>query len=339
MSYVNESTASLSDFVSKLDTFLTGTPGWTQDQLDTGTGKWAIHNTGGSNSSYISARWDTGAPNYLGIYQALGYTGGQDPGNHPSDSGNGILSFTDATIGTGRHATITNSPVQYWAFEDDYYCHVVVEAATGQFTHFGFGALDKIGDWTGGEYCYGFRQQIGYATTVAVLVGSSVLMDGLTKGGGGGTQPASMNPFAATFHAEGLPNEAGASKWAVCMGDEASGSLGTDRATNARIHVTGGFRGGPIARSLGRYSADTLKGLVPMYPIGMFYWDRTTGDAYYLGSQPAVRGCSVQHFTGGDEITMGSDTWVVFPTYVKWSSGIYTNTSTYQGIAYKKVTT
>jgi hypothetical protein len=46
MSYINESTSSMADLVSKLNTFLSGTPGWTSDQHDAANGKWAMSKTG-----------------------------------------------------------------------------------------------------------------------------------------------------------------------------------------------------------------------------------------------------------------------------------------------------
>jgi len=337
MSYINEQVTSLQDFVTKLNTFLTGTPGWTQDQLDTGAGKWAIHKTGTGMNLYISFRWDTSSPNHLGIYQALGYTGGNDPGNHPNDSGNGAISGTDATIDNARNAKIGNSPVQYWCFEDDHYAHVVVETAENYFCHFGFGFLDKLGDWTGGEYCYGFKFYDLNGTNVGIRGSNSILLDGLTRDSDPSGQ-VDRELFCGTVHAESLPNQAGAGKWAVHMGDQSSSDLGTDRATNARIHFCGGFRGGPIARGFGRFGDNSEKALVTAYPLGSFYWDRTDNSARFMGWVKDTRGVNIQHFVGGDEVTVGSDTWVLFPSYFK-QTGLATGTSAWQGIAYKKVTT
>lgn len=339
MSYINETVSSLSDLVTKLNTFLTGTPGWTQDQLDTGNGKWAIHKAGTGYNIYVSFRWDTSTPNHLGIYQALGFSGtGTDPGNHTDDSGNGAISGTDSVLDDQRNVQLTNAPIQYWAFEDDHYCHVVVEVTEGYYRHFGFGQIDKLGDWTGGEYTYGYKFHTGVSIYVATYGAHSLILDGLCKDNDPSGQ-VDRELFCATFHAEGLPNEGGSSKWAVCMGAQGSSDLGTDRASNARIHVTGGLRGGPIARDFGRFSGSSIKGLIPMYPLGMFYWDRTTDDAYFLGFVKDVRGVNMKDFVGGDEVTVGSDTWMFFPSYFKWESGALTNTSAYQGIAYKKVTT
>lgn len=336
MSYINEDVTSLQDFVTKLNTFLTGTPGWTQDQFDTGAGKWALNKNGSGYDIYVSFRWDTSSKNHLGIYQALGYTGGNDPGAHPDDSGSGAVSGTDSVIDDERNAPITDTPVQYWCFEDDHYAHVVVETTAGKYVHFGFGQFDKTGDWTGGEYAYGFKF-FSNSTNVGIRGSNSFLLDGLCKD----ADPAGQNDrelFCATVHAEGLPNEDGASKWAVQMGDQGSGDLGQDTATEARIHFCGGFRGGPVARTFGRFNANSAKALIPAYPLAIFYWDRTDDSGRFMGFVKDIRGVNMEYFVGGDEVTVGSDTWVVFPSYFKQTNGA-SGTTGWQGIAYKKVTT
>lgn len=337
MGYINESLSSLQDFVTKLDAFMVG-EGWTQDQLDTGAGKWAIHRSAGGFSLYLSARWDTSTPGNLGLYQALGYSGGSDPGNHTDDSGNGIVTGTNATLATGRHAAITNSPLQYWAFADDYYVHVVVETATDTFLHLGIGALDKRGDWTGGEYCYGHRFVTGIATTPALRPGSTTLLDGLAADGSG-SEPANMDPYCGTVHVEGFAGAATNQKWGVCMGGSGNlASFGTDRAAVQRAIIGGGFRGGPVAAQFGRFSASSVKGLQNLYPLAIFKQHDSDGSVLFLGTMKDVRGVSIEFWTPRDEVLIGSDTWVLFPTYKKYpGSGAVTSTSGYQGIAYKKI--
>lgn len=340
MSYINETVSSLQDFVTKLDAFLTGTPGWTQDHLDTGAGKWAIHKTGTGISLYISFRWDTASPNVLAIYQALGFIStGTNPGNHTDDSGNGAVSSSDTTLNGQRRMPITNTPVQYWAFEDDTYVHVVVQTTSApRFVHFGFGVLDKFADYTGGEYCYGWRH-VSTTQNVGTQLATTVLLDGYCTDDAG-VSVTNMEEFAATMHLEGFPNMAVGAKWCVVMGNQSAANLGNDRGGTARGHVFGGFRAGLIASPFNRFSANSLAGLVPMYPIGCCYLDRTTGDAMYLGNMKDVRGASIEYFSPGDEIIVGSDTWVIFPSMQKAADDTtISSTSGYQGIAYRKVTT
>lgn len=334
MAFINEQTSSLQDFLDKLRAFAVAN-GWTQDEWNTGTGRLCLSKSPGASTIFVSFRWDTGTPANIGIYQALGWSAATDPGNHPNDSGNGKISGTNSELDDERHVLVADPPVQWWGFEDDHYIHAVIQTNLNRYHHIGFGLLDKVGDWTGGEYCYGFRYQYNFSSSVAVLGGTSMLLDGLTVDTGG--QQQDMQLYAATLHAEGLPNQGGSGKWAVVMGNQPSGDLGVDRASVARIHVVGGFRAGPIPRIFGRFSADSEKGLIPMYQIAAWHWDRTTGDVRHLGFQKDTRGVNIQYFGAGDEVVIGSDTWTLFPSLIKSVGGVITNTTAFQGVAYKQV--
>lgn len=343
MGFINESVSSMSDFISKLDTFLVS-EGWTSDELNLAGGEWAISR----GTIFLQARWDTGTPNYLGIYHSLGFISTATlPGNQTDDSGNGAISGTDATLQTQRGTFITNTPVQYWAFTSTgapHYFHIVVQQDSNpDFLHFGSGLLDKIGDWTGGEYAYGHRQQTGFTNSVAILPGSSILLDGLSADAGA-PQPSNMEEYVATVHVEGLPNQVGggSGKWGVTMGNQGGANLGTDRAAVARNRLIGGFRGSMIARAFGRFAATGVEGLIPMYPIAVWYEDVTNVTVVLpvlmlLGYQQDVRGVSIENFVGGDIVDIGGDDWYLFPTQRKFISGALTNTSGYQGIAYRRI--
>ena len=322
MAFINETVSTMTDFATKLDSFAVAN-GWTQDEFNSGTGRFALSKT----TVFMSFRWDTGDAQSLGVYQALAWVTSTDPGDHTDDSGNGKVSGTQATIATGR-AVFLASPVQWWGFEDANYIHFVVEISGGVYIHGGFGIIDKIGDWTGGEYAYGFKHKTGTATNVAVSVETSALLDGLSAF-------SSIEDFVATMHIEGLQNQTASGKWGVCVG--AHSSLGTDRGSTGRDKIVGGFRGGPMARPFGRFGNDTFTGLQPMYPILNWYVDTTTGDTHPLGWMKDVRGFNGEFRVAEELITIGGDTWQVFPTRIKGSTGALTNTSGHQFIAYKRV--
>jgi hypothetical protein len=306
--------------MGKLATFAVAN-GWTQDESS--SGRLAIHR----GNVYMSFRWATTTPSVIGLYQALGWVAATDPGNHTDDSGQGVISGVSTTIDNGRSVILgTGSFSSYFFFESDTYIHVVVEVASGKFKHFGFGIIEKTGDWTGGEYCYG-HHHLDAGSANAIKSSTAVLLDGLTK-------TFTYLPYAATMHCEGLPNQSGSSKWAIVWGDNTS--PGTDRGSNGRIYVQGGFRAGPVARSLGHFEAGSESGLIPMYPIACFY--RWTSEITFLGSQPDVRGVNIKHLTDAQEVVIGSDTWVMFPTHLK-SNAVDVGGTKNQGIAYKKVTT
>lgn len=341
MSYTNQQTSSLADLISKLNTFLSGTPGWTTHHVPA-SGEFAARKTGTGFDIGFATQWDTGSPNNLGIYQwhNAAYNAGNSPWNQNDDSGSGAASTTDATIGGQRHAPITNSPVQFWCFEDDDYFHVVVETSDGIYCHFGAGYLVKNNDWTGGEYVYGYEQKTGISSNVAVAADTTILLDGLCADAG---SIVNMEERCATVHCESMLNQPAGGKYAVFMGNQNSANLGNDRQAVpvGRIHFAGGFRGGPGQKEFGDLAGSQANGLAPFYPIVAYHWDRTTDDVVGpLGQVADVRGCSLRNFAAAEEVTIGSDTWVVFPSYRRSPApNTVFNYSGYQGIAYKKVTT
>ena len=344
MSYTNQTTSSMADFISKLDTFLSGTPGWTTVHTP-GSGEWSARKTGAGFDIAIATQWDTGSPNTLGIYQWHGavYNGGASPWAQNDDSGGGAASTSEASLALARKCIITDTPVQFWCFEDDNYFHVVVQIDTDDFRHFGAGVLTLFNDWTGGEYVYGHRQDTNFTGANGVVVGNNTqLLDGRLAD----TTPGINNAedYAATIHVTGMDNQVASGMYAVCMGNQASVNLGNDRqaAPKARLHFLGGYGAGPFARFYSQFRGTKQRSLSPMWPIIQFYWNRTTDDLYGPMSQmPDVRGMNIRNFTAGEELVIGSDTWMVFPTSRKSIADVMTGTgfSGYQGIAYKKVTT
>lgn len=339
MSYTNQTTTNLADLISKLNTFLSGTPGWTTHHNAAG-GEFAARKTAAGVDIGFASQWDTGSPNSLGIYQFYNaaYNSGLSPWAQTNDSGNGAASTSEASLIASRSVVITNTPVQFWCFEDDNYFHVVVQVDADEYAHFGAGVLDKFNDYTGGEYVYGHRNSSG-TSAPALSINSTVLLDGILASSSPGNET-----YAATIHLEGLANQVASGKYAVCMGNHGSANLGNDRqaAPKARLHVNGGFRAGFFPFLFGQFPGSVQRGLLPMYPITPVYWDRTT-DHFHgpLGMLKDVRGLNIRDFAAGDEVTIGSDTWTVFPTAKKalTDAGTGAGFTEYQGIAYKKVTT
>lgn len=328
MAYETSTASDLADLVQKLFTFAVAN-GWTQDRLDFVNGEAALHR----NNVYWSMRWIVATPLTLSHHQALGYTGGNDGGDHPDDSGNG---YNDAT--TKTNALLDNErsvpdlgdgPFNYHFFESDVYLHCAVEISSGVWRHFGAGTLTKRGDWTGGEYVYGHVHVSGNLTSTT----NTTLMDGLFN-----STTDAVKRQAATLHVEGLPGEAGSSKWGNIWGNKSfTTAEPTDDAGNAKVTIQGGYKAGPIAQHFGFLPAGSTSGLVPMYQFALFYLEAASTRAYLLGYMPDVRGVNIANFAAAQEVSIGSDTWVVFPDSQKSTSG--TNASFNRGVAYKKVTT
>lgn len=320
------------DLFTKLSTFAQAA-GWTEDY--SATDRLFLH----KGSNYTSFRWAAASPTAAGIYQALGFINSATaPGSHTDDSGQGVVSGTDATIKTGRHVPLVDSSTPYWFFTSGTkdYVHVVVQVAGGDFRHFGFGKLDKLGTWTGGEYSYGHRVSPTSGTSRQVFADAAQLLDGcagINTGTPGAGAFASVQPFVASVHAESLPDQGGSSKWCLCWGGGVPST--NDRAGNARRYMQGGFRAGPTATQFGRYAGTLLTGLVPMYSIPIYYLDPSFLSRYYpVGVMPDVRGIRMDAFVGGQEVSVGVDTWIVFPSKALSSFG--SNNTSNQGVGYLK---
>lgn len=334
MAYETGTATSLADLLSKLNTFAAAN-GWTVDEFDTVGGDWALS----KGTVFVSARWNVATPLELSIHQALAFSGtGTLPGNHTDDSGNGFnttSSHTNTDLDNERHVThIGNGPfLAYHFFEKDSgpaYLHVSVEVSAGSWRHFGFGTMEKVGTWTGGEYAYGQVMSTSLLHT-AVLVSESYLLDGLLAQSGGMLD-------AATIHVEGLPNQPGSGKWGVVGGSTSATSTGLDTAGIARERIRGGFRSGPVARMFGLFSGSSLTGLIPLYKIAIFHDDGTaTTRRRLLGYMPDVRGINIRNFAAGQEVLIGADTYVMLPLAIRTSDNVTFRTY-FSGIAYKKVT-
>jgi len=322
MVFATGTASSMANLITAIDTHLVTTAGgWTSNQLDTGAGKaaWSRDNI------FVSVRWDTGSPNFLGIYQALGFSGtGTDPGNHTDDSGNGAISGTDTVIDDQRSVQLGAGPYTYWFFEFNTYMHIVVESSANDFKHFGWGTLTKSGSWTGGEYAYG---QSKTATNPINSINTH-LLDGFYH-----ATNDDAKRKAATLHVEGLPNEGGSSKWGQVWGSTTTPPL--DRNSNAKVVIQGGFRCGPTATQFGKFSAGSNDGGIPMYPIECYYQDVSNSRVYYLGYMPDVRGVNIRYFAPRDVVTIGGDDWYFFPSRQK-SVGNGATTTNNQGIAYRR---
>lgn len=338
MAYQTGTSTNLADLLSKLNTFATAN-GWTSDEFDTVNGDWALS----KNNIYVSARWDVSSPNHLALYQALAFDGtATKPGDHTDDSGHGYnatTANTDALLDDERCVNdLGNGPyTSYHFFENDAspaYIHVVVQSSPNIFKHFGFGEINKFGDWTGGEYCYGYYQGTG-ANQNAISSTTCNLFDGVFAG-----NFASTGQRSATMHVEGLPNQAVGDKWGAVNGSRLFTNLAsnTDGNGNALAPLLGGFRGGPVARWWGHFSGSNSIGFLPGYPIHCWHYDIANARARFLGNLPDIRGVDLRNFGQEEEVVVGSDTWVLFPSGRRTSDNVSFRTY-FQGVAYKKVTT
>lgn len=336
MAYQTGTASSIEDLVEKLKIFAAGlgTTPWTVDEWDPTNNQCTLHR----GSCYVSFWWaESGTA--LGIYQSLGFINTSTLAyNQTDDSGNGA---TSTPITTGRRVNFTNgtggggsvnagpyTAYHFFAGEGSTpYIYIVVEMSTGVYRHFGFGNLVKASDFTGGEFVYGHVWATDTNADAPSANAQCFLLDGL------GNVPADQ----ATMHLEGLPGQAVGSKWGVFY--NTTTSIGNDRAGNARLQLFGGARGGLYGYSLAWMRASQLAAHKLMIPVVAML--RSTAASphtwRYLGEMPDVRLLNIHFFNPGDEITVGADTYVVFPWVRKQYLVSNTEESWNAGVAYKKV--
>ena len=338
MTFESGTADDLEDLLTKLDVFATTTHGgWTQGYVNPQTtdGWWEVH----KGSLSASMKFPVGAqgpPEHMSLHQATGFISVPTaPGAHTADSGNGFntgtTGHTNANLLTERCVRdIGDGPFStYHFFADDTgakdYIHVVVQPTSGMYRHFGWGILNRFGDnWVGGEYMYGHRMNTGTSDS-PTLASHTVLLDGR------GTTAL----LGATVRiASGLLNQSPA-VWGVSAAI-ASASLGNDTASNARRQIHGSFRSGMEPRGFGSPAGNASSGVIPMYSIAAYYRDPNNVRAQLLGHMDDVRALNIRNFAPGEEVVIGSDTWVMFPMSIK-TLGAVANRSEFSGIAYKKV--
>ncbi len=356
MAVHNATCTSIADLITQLDTYL-ATRGFTPEHLDITTtagtgGEWAMK----KGNIRFATSWDSeNAGSMMAIYQYSDqdYVIGDRPWGQDHDSGNGFAATTpDDDIDNERHVNLTTTPEEFWVLDNEVgnnYVQIIVETATGDYAHFGFGQLDKRGDWVGGEYCYGQKNNNSTITSgIISLDNVSFLIDGhLNDTGESGGVGNNSELWAATIHCESLPNQAANGMWAVSVGGTAGSphtDMGLDRQSNdgsssdtARAMFFGGLRAGPWAEGFYRGGGKDLSGEMRMWPISCSYYDSTTGHTYGpMGFMPNVFGCVIR-----DKVVAGTiftdeagDQYYIFPAFRPYVSPA-TGSSGNLGIAYK----
>jgi hypothetical protein len=333
MAHETGTATGIEDLITKLFLFagttITTKP-WTVEELDLSNnwGTLSIANADPDRDDvYVSFRWPTSTIEQLGVYQSLGFSGpGIAPHLHTSDSGNGS---TVGAITTERRVNFESSgpftSYDFFAGEGDTpYIYVVVEVDAGRYRHFGFGNLNKLNDFQGGEFAYAhvWSQNTNYID-IPHNTNHNVCFDhGFTAANG------------ATIHLEGLPNQDGASEWGVAAGNS---TIGNDTAANSRIRVQGGLRGGMMGYYITFIPVSTVNAYKALVPIELIYFDETDSvDAWRpLGNLPDIAIINMKNLVVDSAISDGTNDWRVFPMVRKQYLTNNTEESWNAGIAYK----
>lgn len=337
MNYQTGTATSSADLLDQLQTFLAA-QGWTvvwRFQIAQGTWRWANVSKSGffwNLYEFLSVFDSFNCPSafHLKLGFATAYNSGVDANAQTND--------------LGRFGYVTDVVPPYTAYHffegtgaSGPYCYIAVEITPGQYRHFGFGVLDKTGAgaWTGGDFFFG---------TVWTLFSTS------------GNQPGTIDSYPFDDFGQGelsIFGNGGIHASCYVRGTFPGSTAGWGAVTTASSYGTGAkIRSGAIARvpynsggvvggspsySLMRMGPVTGPNVTPLIRAHCFV-DRGSQFSSYIGEPPNFRHVDMTLFNPGDEVTLGSETWKVFPIIRKnltTPSGTAAASGKF-GIAYRK---
>jgi|GEM_PF-1892886 hypothetical protein len=235
----------------------------------------------------------------------------------------------------------------YHLFSSGDFIHVVIEEMPGRFRHLSFGFINKYGAFAGGQYLTAGCPIESFTTTPNAFNTSNHMIPFGANG---------LGPSRASLASNGYPGSyvrADIDGWTVGWRLISTGSYTTEQldaygcssyanATNNRA----GYIGSGTQNSLNTLAHDlayhcspqSYNGLAPMLPcyVGV---NRTpyVGTWTLLGEFPDVRFLNISNFNPGDELTLGTDVWKIFPLWNKaYTLGAEPISYDY-GLAYRKV--
>ena len=330
MAYQTGTSTTIEDLMQQLSTFLVAN-GWTEDFATTGDPGLIAFS---KNTIFVAFQYTEATDGgTLAIYQNLSNDDSTNVWLSTGDSGVGNATAAANAFDNGRSLAIIAGPhTAYHFFEQDAnpaYIHVVLEVDAGRYRHMGWGELEKIGDWVGGEYCYG--QFVNQNATVIDNPNSGSNQTGLD-----GTAQLGQN-FSPTMHVRDQPEQAAADRWSV-IGTSGNFPAGQDRAGNDRLHSIGSTRGGMTSSVMSQFRMSQLTAFKPLIPIPIVVADNTgtPNTARLLGTQPDVRVINMASLEPGETFTVAGETWFAFPWVKKQFLKNDTEESWNAGFAYRQ---
>jgi hypothetical protein len=311
--YATGTPVSLSDFLNALNTFAVSA-GWTSHFN-------GVPAFSGAADYMLSVSKDSCYLNYyvpntaaappalqLQLWGATAYAGSTQPAAQAGASPQAAL-MSPPPVGpyTAYHFFSTaTSGVDY--------LHSLLEYSSGNFLHIHGGCLNPVGGATPATYIAG--------TSWSALAGGN----SATDSGPGGNN---YTPFSAEFSSSGYrqfqlrATVDSTARWFYPGNATPGRAIGAVRASSKNVHA--------FARS-----PNTFNQLVPFIPLSLFA-ERAVGNVYsYLGDVIDMRWMNLANNQAKDEITIGSDTWKVFPVISKLPFGSPTAATNNYGFAFRK---
>jgi hypothetical protein len=310
--YATGTPVSLSDFLNSLATFATSA-GWTVDfngvSAFSGASDYylAVHNGSCYLGYYVPNTLASPGSLQLQLWGATGYAGSTQPHSQANASPQcALMSPPPAGPYTAYHFfSTTTSGVTY--------LHALLEYTAGSFLQVHGGCLNPIGGASPATYIT--------ATLWNGLSGASSSDDGVTFG--------NYTPFSGEFSSTGYKlfqiyaTVDSVARWFYIGNTTPGRAIGGLRSGSRNVHA--------FARA-----PNTLNQLSPYIPISL-YVERAVGNVYsYIGDVFDMRWFNMANNQAKDEITIGSDTWKVFPVICKQPLGSATAATANYGYAFRK---
>lgn len=306
MPYETGTATDVNDLLSKLRVFAL-LQGWTVDfngARTDHTGQAVLLNKGGMRCGFFtrtnnSAQSGDPAP-YMG------------PALYPGPYNSGQAAH--AQTGISYFAYANNLPGPFVAYHffagnnraGESYLHAVVEVTAGSFRHFGIGTLNRVGTVTNGSYAYGNRWnwQNGVLNDYTSSL-HQVPWDARESSANGFNSDSGLASRGTIIRADG---DAISPRYCVLS---ASGS-GLN-ANSAQGYAVGIAREqSTLNNNLIASAPSALTGRALLLPL--FVSIIRPGGLYSpLGAPPDIRAVNMTNITPGAAVTLGPDTWRVFP--------------------------
>ena len=331
MAFQTGTSTSIENLMTQLSTFLQAN-GWTEDFFVSGDpGTIAFS----KNNNFVSFQFSETAtgPGQMACYaaDANDTVDTTDPWLSTGDSGSGVASNTVNSFQNGLNVNNFAGPhTNFWFFENDSapaYIHIVVEVDAGRFRHFGFGELNKIGDWSGSEYLYGMSVFAGSQADDPNSVFNNYGIDSVVSQSGG-----DLSAVMRLVDFVGEPSAATA--WA-----QFHRAAANDRAGNPRYMCKGGHRYSPEFGAIWWIRLSEFNAFKPMAPISITAIDFTgTPDSQRkLGFVADQRCVNIANITPAQIITIAGDQWYFFPMVRKQRLQLNTEETFNFGFAYRRI--
>lgn len=311
MAYQTGTATGVNDLLDKLVTFINAN-GWTQDSYATeGTGK-RYH--GHKGTMYVNFRAFNveNAPS-SGVLQDGGNVGISSISFNAGTGYSGASAWYNqagATVNSSGGArsiginAITGAIPSYhfFAHNSGAQITVVVEYTAGKFQRFGFGTLSKYEAFTGGEYIYASNNGLNNSVSSPAY--------GFFRGTHNGSETSNMGSVYAAIKVD-VDSETGWHFNPQC-------NYGAARRSLKDLNNIWAYAAGMEVQP------NTTNSLAVFFPV-IAYINRSTSDTTGtgvspLGELPKVFYCCIQNFVPGQQITLGSTNYRVFPFWVKGTS-------------------